>query len=700
MSTSMPTALAGGRYQLGQLIGRGGMAEVHVALDTRLGRTVAVKIMRADLANDDIFLARFRREAHAVAQMNNPNIVNIYDSGEELVSSESGDTERLPYIVMEYVKGQTLRDIIKVNGALSQRDCEQVLLGVLNALDYSHRMGIIHRDIKPGNIMISEQGVVKVMDFGIARALDDSAATMTQSQGVVGTAQYLSPEQARGETVDMRSDLYSAGCVLYEMLTGRPPFTGDSAVAIAYQHVSEVATPPSAVVPGLPKMWDSICAKAMAKDRQNRYATASEFKTDILTYMNGGVPVAAAFNPLTDLSNMKARKEAERDLPTTPVEPQQQPTQAFNPVTGQFEQIPPANGANSAALQSRAQQRAAAAKAKKRKKIVIGSVIAVLAVALVGAGVVFAMSGAPNKSAEDKVTIPEVCNASTSKDNIKLKLETLGLKMTEKQDTDSTEPEGTCTKMSPDAGSKVAKGSAVKVWFSAGPQSTQVPDVKERSQEEARSILESAGFKVNATVRTEDSADIAKDMVTKTDPAAGQSVPKGTTITIYVSSGMTTVPSNLVGQSKDSVLQQYEGRFSFTVEQESSDTVEAGLITRVSPDSGSSIAQGGSITIWVSTGKEKVAVPNIAAGTKYATAELMLKAVGLKAQANGPADPTAVVVGIDPGAGAQVDVGSTVTITTKAAATGDNNGNGNAGGNGNTGGNAGGSGSTGTGGDK
>lgn len=682
MSTSMPTALAGGRYQLGQLIGRGGMAEVHVALDTRLGRTVAVKIMRADLANDDIFLARFRREAHAVAQMNNPNIVNIYDSGEELVSSESGDTERLPYIVMEYVKGQTLRDIIKVNGALSQRDCEQVLLGVLNALDYSHRMGIIHRDIKPGNIMISEQGVVKVMDFGIARALDDSAATMTQSQGVVGTAQYLSPEQARGETVDMRSDLYSAGCVLYEMLTGRPPFTGDSAVAIAYQHVSEVATPPSAVVPGLPKMWDSICAKAMAKDRQNRYATASEFKTDILTYMNGGVPVAAAFNPLTDLSNMKARKEAERDLPTTPVEPQQQPTQAFNPVTGQFEQIPPANGANSAALQSRAQQRAAAAKAKKRKKIIIGSVIAVLAVALVGAGVVFAMSGAPNKSAEDKVTIPEVCNASTSKDNIKLKLETLGLKMTEKQDTDSTEPEGTCTKMSPDAGSKVAKGSAVKVWFSAGPQSTQVPDVKERSQEEARSILESAGFKVNATVRTEDSADIAKDMVTKTDPAAGQSVPKGTTITIYVSSGMTTVPSNLVGQSKDSVLQQYEGRFSFTVEQESSDTVEAGLITRVSPDSGSSIAQGGSITIWVSTGKEKVAVPNIAAGTKYATAELMLKAVGLKAQANGPADPTAVVVGIDPGAGAQVDVGSTVTITTKAGSTGGDTGTGD-GGNGN-----------------
>ena len=251
--------------------------------------------------------------------------------------------------------------------------------------------------------------------------------------------------------------------------------------------------------------------------------------------------------------------------------------------------------------------------------------------------------------------------------------------MTEKLDTDSTEPEGTCTKMSPDAGSKVAKGSAVKVWFSAGPQSTQVPDVKERSQEEARSILESAGFKVNAAVKTEDSADIAKDMVTKTDPAAGQSVPKGTTITIYVSSGMTTVPSNLVGQSKDSVLQQYEGKFSFTVEQESSDTVEAGLITRVSPDSGSSIAQGGFITIWVSTGKEKVAVPNITAGTDYVTAELMLKAVGLKAQANGPTGSTAVVVSINPGAGSQVDAGSTVTITTKAGSTGGGTGTGDGG---------------------
>ncbi|KFI88092.1 protein kinase [Bifidobacterium reuteri DSM 23975] len=686
--SNMPNALAGGRYQLGQLIGRGGMAEVRIALDTRLGRTVAVKIMRAELANDDIFLARFRREARSVAQMNNPNIVNIYDSGEETITTDAGDTERLPYIVMEYVKGQTLRDIIKVNGALSQRDCEQVMLGVLSALDYSHRMGIIHRDIKPGNIMISEQGVVKVMDFGIARALDDSAATMTQSQGVVGTAQYLSPEQARGETVDMRSDLYSAGCVLYEMLTGRPPFTGDSAVAIAYQHVSEVATPPSAIVPGLPKMWDSIVAKAMAKDRQNRYATAAEFKNDILTYMNGGVPVAAAFNPLTDLSGVKARKDAERDQPTVPMGTGQ-PTQAFNPATGQFEQIPPANAAMQNALKSRAEQRAAAAKAKRKKQIIIGSVLGVIAVIAIVVGVVFGMDAA-KKNAVEMVTVPE-CASTTSKDGLEAKLQALGLEMVEKQDTDSTKAAGTCTKMSPEAGSKVAKGSKVTVWFSAGPQSIAVPDVKGMTQEAARTKLEDAGFEVSSTVKTEDSADIDKDEVTRTDPAAGTPTPKGSTITIYVSSGMTAMP-NLVGQSKDAVLSQYNGMFNFVVESESSDTVEAGSITRTDPAAGTSIEQGASITIWVSTGKEKVTVPSINAGTDFATAKLQLEAVGLVAAANGPSDSTAVVVSIDPAAGTEVDKGSTVTITTKASTSSgtdtgdsDNTGTGGTGGNTSTG---------------
>ena len=404
--SSMPTTLDNGRYQLGQLVGRGGMAEVHIALDTRLGRTVAVKIMRADLAHDEIFLTRFRREAHSVAQMNNPNIVNIYDSGEEVVTLDNGQTEHLPYLIMEYVQGQTLRDIIKANGALSVSDTEHVMIGVLNALEYSHRMGIIHRDIKPGNIMISEQGIVKVMDFGIARALDDSATTMTKSQGVVGTAQYLSPEQARGENVDMRSDLYSAGCVLYEMLTGRPPFTGDSAVAIAYQHVSEVAAKPSSIVPGLNPMWDQIVAKAMAKDRQNRYATATEFKNDILTYMNGGLPSAAAFNPLQDLSTINATKTqtmaAANDYPAN-----EGSTRVYNQVTGQFQTVPQdpntAAGDTDTMVKSRSQKRLEAARKRKRNTIITVVVLVVLALAAAGGWYAWAHMQPPKK---EYVTVP------------------------------------------------------------------------------------------------------------------------------------------------------------------------------------------------------------------------------------------------------------------------------------------------------
>lgn len=675
MSSNLPSSLASGRYQLGQLIGRGGMAEVRVALDTRLGRTVAVKIMRSDLANDEIFLTRFRREAHSVAQMNNPNIVNIYDSGEETNIDETGHTERLPYIVMEYVKGQTLRNIIKANGPLSQRDAEQVMLGVLNALEYSHRMGIIHRDIKPGNIMISEQGMVKVMDFGIARALDDSVATMTQSQGVVGTAQYLSPEQARGETVDMRSDLYSAGCVLYEMLTGRPPFTGDSAVAIAYQHVSEVATPPSAIVPGLPKMWDQICAKAMAKDRQNRYATAAEFKNDVLTFMNGGVPVAAAFNPLTDLANVKARKQAEQTAATQAMNPvaATEATQAFNPVTGQFEAVPTAsNGsANGTALKSRAEQQAAAAKRKRKRTAIIAAIIgAIVIIAAIVGGLAYA-----NRHKEpETVTVPTF-TAQTTKDRAQEKLTQLGLRFQAETDANSTEPEGTLTKQDPKGGVSVTKGSTVRVWFSAGPQSAIVPDVKNMTQDEARAALESAGFKVSSTTRSEMSADVDKDRVTRTDPAAGTQLAKGETITLCIASGMTQVPDNLVGQPQDQVIAALQklGFSTNTLTDEYSDTVAKGSVTRLDPGSGTAVEKGSSITVHVSQGKEQVDVPgDITLGTTtYAEASQKLKDAGFTVALDGGADPAAasnddIVADMNPKPGAQADKGSTVTLKLQA----------------------------------
>lgn len=659
MSSMMPESLAQGRYRLGQSIGHGGMAEVYVATDTRLGRTVAIKIMRADFANDQIFLSRFRREAHAVAQMNNPNIVNIYDSGEEDIPTSNGGHERVPYLVMEYVKGQTLRDIIKVNGALSQRDAEQVMLGVLNALEYSHRMGVIHRDIKPGNIMISEQGVVKVMDFGIARALDDSAATMTKSQGVVGTAQYLSPEQARGETVDMRSDLYSAGCVLYEMLTGRPPFTGDSAVAIAYQHVSEVATPPSVVVPGLPKMWDSICAKAMAKDRQNRYATASEFKNDLLTFMNGGVPVAAAFNPLTDLTNMKARRQAEQDAATVALGPasEGQPTQAFNPVTGQFEQVIPQNSGK-----TRAEQRAEAARARRKRNTVIGVIIGVVVVAAIA--VAFWWFGLRTPTAE-MVTVPQI-NTSLTKAGICQAIEDAGLVCKTAVDSDSNAAEGTFVRSNPESGKSVPKGSTVTVYFSDGPDSTPIPDVSGRTQDEARSILKEAGFEVDATTQSENSPKVERDHVTRTEPAAGETANSGSTITLWLSSGMTTVPDNLVGQTEDAVRSILTGdyAFSITVEHEYSDTVASGSVTRVSPGSGSLVNQRDNISVWVSLGKEQVTVPTFATGSvTLGEVRQQLEALGLTVSVTGSDDDTAIVSSVS-SMGQQVDQGATITVTT------------------------------------
>lgn len=657
MNTTMPTSLANGRYELGELIGRGGMAEVRVAVDKRLGRTVAVKIMRSDLANDEIFLSRFRREAHAIAQMNNPNIVNIYDSGEESVIAENGLEERLPYLVMEYIKGKTLRDILKMNGALSQRDAEQVMLGVLNALEYSHRMGIIHRDIKPGNIMISEQGMVKVMDFGIARALDDSATTMTQSQGVVGTAQYLSPEQARGEQVDMCSDLYSAGCVLYEMLTGRPPFIGDSAVAIAYQHVSEVATPLSTLVPGMPAMWDKICAKAMAKDRQNRYATASEFKNDILAFMNGGVPVAAAFNPLTDLANMKARKQAEQNAATMAMGMTDgAATQSFNPITGQVES---ANIAFSPS--TRASQRATM-QAQRRKRVVIGSIVGVLVTVLVLLGVLFMLN---RSRATGDVVVPTFME-TTTQDAAREKLRALGLVPDIREDDHSSQPEGTFTKQSPRGGEHVASGSKVTVWFSVGPQSTRVPDVSGKTQEAARKMLERAGFKI-ANVRVEDSADIKKDHVTRTDPDADSFADKGTLITLYIASGLTKIPDGLVGQSKDIVVSQLEN-FGFTTDvvKEDSDNVPEGSVTRLNPSSGSSVKPHSSITVYVSQGASKVEVPSIDLGTvTFKQAKKILEAKGLRVVSDSMAKDDDIVMSMSEEAGSKVEKGKAITLVTR-----------------------------------
>ena len=310
--------LVGGRYELGEVLGFGGMAEVHRGHDIRLGREVAIKILRADLARDPIFQSRFRREAQAAAGLNHPAIVAVYDTGED--PPAAGQDAPSPYIVMEFVEGRTLREILNAEGHIAPERAMRITADVCAALDFSHRSGIVHRDIKPGNVMITDTGAVKVMDFGIARALADNAATVTATQAVIGTAQYLSPEQARGEAVDARSDVYSTGCLLYELVTGHPPFTGDSPVAVAYQHVREVPQIPSSVSSVVPPALDSIVMKALAKNPLNRYQTAAEMREDLQRAL-AGQPVSAE-SVMTDAERTQfiaTPRPAPRPGPLTPV---------------------------------------------------------------------------------------------------------------------------------------------------------------------------------------------------------------------------------------------------------------------------------------------------------------------------------------------------------------------------------------------
>src|SRR5882762_816546 len=300
--------LVGNRYELGELIGYGGMAEVHRGRDVRLGREVAIKILRADLATDPAFLIRFRREAQSAAGLNYPAIVAVYDTGEDPGLNGNGNGD-VPYIVMEYVEGRTLRDVLKAEGRLPIQRAMEITAEVCGALDFTHRNGIVHRDIKPANVMITPTGAVKVMDFGIARALSSNAVTVTQTAAVIGTAQYLSPEQARGEPVDARSDVYATGCVLYELLTGHPPFVGDNPVSVAYQHVREDPRPPSDSNRDVSPDVDAIVLKALAKNRANRYQSAGEMRADLMR--------AAAGRPVLATPVMSEAERAELISPVS-----------------------------------------------------------------------------------------------------------------------------------------------------------------------------------------------------------------------------------------------------------------------------------------------------------------------------------------------------------------------------------------------
>ena len=586
-----------GRYEVGELIGRGGMADVYLGRDSRLGRAVAIKVLRPDLARDPLFQSRFRREAQAVAGLNHASIVSVYDTGDQAPASGSPDDARLPFIVMEYVSGRTLRDLIK-SGDISIDEAIDYTLGVLSALEYSHRSGIVHRDIKPANVMVTHDGHVKVMDFGIARAIADSAATMTQTQAVIGTAQYLSPEQARGETVDARSDLYSAACLLFEMLAGRPPFVGDSPVSVAYQHVREAPPKASSFNSDVTPALDSVLEHALAKDRTERYQSAHDFRDALIAARNG---TADPF-----------RTAATQIVPRQPVSPEPAPgdeprTRAMarvlegGPLTSMSADDLEEDGVLD--LPSATGERGQERRGRRRAWIITLFVAVAL---LLAAGGVFAynlMNQPPPPPAT--ATIPEVENM-TQTEAINSLLE-LGFRapVTEPQYSDTIEA-GLAIGTEPEAGSSVALDSDITLLISQGPSAVQIPDtLPGMSEAQARDTLRLLGLQ-GGDSEPKNSPTVPEGRVIETKPGIGTSVQVGSTVDLVLSTGKVTVP-NLVDTRVDEAkayLADPAYGLGVAVEEVENSVVEPGTVTGQSSPAGSDVPQGSTITLTVAKAPE------------------------------------------------------------------------------------------------
>ncbi|SNT14675.1 Stk1 family PASTA domain-containing Ser/Thr kinase [Rhodococcoides kyotonense] len=561
------------RYELGEILGFGGMSEVHLARDERLDRDVAIKVLRADLARDPTFYLRFRREAQNAAALNHPAIVAVYDTGE--AETEAGP---LPFIVMEYVDGHTLRDIVRAEGPMAPRRAMEVIADVCAALDFSHRNGIVHRDVKPANVMINLAGAVKVMDFGIARAIADSSSPMTQTAAVIGTAQYLSPEQARGEQVDARSDVYSLGCVLFEILTGEPPFKGDSPVAVAYQHVREDPQLPSRVNPSVPRELDSIILKAMAKNPANRYQTAAEMRTDLVRVLGGQRPSAPTVmndeDRTTILGSMDAR-QPRSDEPRT--------------VTG-------SGGRHSDGDEE-----------PKRRGLRI-ALIAIAAIVVIGIVGAFLWSLGPGSS-PDRVAIPDVTNLSSSDAESRLLEADLRVAIQEKPD--ATVAAGNVITTRPGAGSEVDSKSTVNLEVSTGPEQVQVPQLSGKTQQQAAQALSALGLELDGTVGRAASTPENLDKVVEQNPSSGVGITVGSAVRITLGSGPAQIRvPDVVGQQLDVAQPNIEGA-GFKVEVENIDSSQpVGQVVSTSPAGGSSATEGDTITLRVSNG-DKIPMPDL-----------------------------------------------------------------------------------------
>lgn len=607
-----------GRYELGNLIGRGGMADVYKGTDTRLGRTVAIKLLRPDMARDPQFQARFKREAQAVAALNHPSIVAIFDTGEHVVHDGSTEDVRVPYIVMEYVEGKTLRELIRANEVTISQAIDYCL-GVLGALEYSHKAGIVHRDIKPANVMYCPgTNSVKVMDFGIARAIADSSATMTQTQAVVGTAQYLSPEQARGETVDARSDLYSAACLLYEMLTSRPPFVGDSPVSVAYQHVREIPEPASSLNPEVSPALDTVLAKALQKNRTDRFQDAAAFRRALRAAKAGvAVPAVPASEAPTD--------------PNDHVPPAAPPTEAFaatgtsfldDAPTGRLaatnlfhddggpavpleladergvdEHGPEAYGAGPLPL-GLAPEGERTARQKSRRRAWIATLVIFTLLILAGGGLWLYQTVNRPAPAPPKVPIPSV--ASMTESAALQALYNAGLRPKIARAANDTVPKGTAVGTDPAAGGSLDPGAEVILNVSDGPSSVKIPDnLPGKTEAAARDILRQVGLVGAPSTTTANNATVPAGIVITSNPAPGQSVGVGTSVELIVSTGKVVVPElrGLDRAEAEAALKE-RGLVPSVVEAENSQ-VEPGKVTDQSDPANGAVDQGKTITIVV-----------------------------------------------------------------------------------------------------
>jgi beta-lactam-binding protein with PASTA domain len=569
------------RYELGDILGFGGMSEVHLARDVRLHRDVAVKVLRADLARDPSFYLRFRREAQNAAALNHPSIVAVYDTGE--AETPQGP---LPYIVMEYVEGVTLRDIVHNDGPLPPRRAIEIIADACQALNFSHQNGIIHRDVKPANIMISATNAVKVMDFGIARAIADGGNSVTQTAAVIGTAQYLSPEQARGDPVDARSDVYSLGCVLYEITTGEPPFTGDSPVSVAYQHVREDPIPPSERHEGISPDLDAVILKALAKNPDNRYQTAAEMRTDLVRVHNGETPEAPKVLTNADRSSMLSSGGGFGGPRTDPL-----PRQNFD-------------GDRAGGSVGR-----------------WAAVVAVLAVLTIAVVIGFNTFGGSTRNLQ----VPDV--RGQLKDDAVVALQNKGFKIRTQQKPDSSVAPDHVIGTEPGAGASMGAGDVITIDVSTGPEQREIPDVASMSPSDAIAKLKSIGFTKIKQTKSPSTLE-QQGKVIGTNPPANQTFGITYEITVIVGSGpdLKQIP-DVAGQTVDVAqtnLKVYG--FSKFTQVEVDSTRPKGEVIGTKPAAGQPAALDSVIELQVSRGNQFI-MPDLT-GQFWTDAEPRLRALG------------------------------------------------------------------------